>query len=213
MNLAVYKGDQIIFAKTYDSGKKALENAIIHNQDKDHVIEEKISARVVAYQPDGTWLGKDVMVFKVDSEGNFMGEPELYKEKFINIKETPKDFSTNQWDPKFMSFAQLRKYLKIFSTTSPVTRRRLLVDLNYKLALPFTALVTVLVCVPFSIETGRANALIGMVRGITVAIMYVPVMAISLALGKGGTLPPVIAAWLSNVLFAALGIYFIYKKS
>ncbi len=214
-NLAVYgKGAQIIFAKSYKPDEKALENVIIHKQDKDHVIREKISARSVVYdESTKTWKGSDVIIFRVGPDGNFTGEPAVYKEYELDIKEAPQDFARNQWDPKFMSFGQLRKYLKIFNVGSPVAIRRLLVDLNYKLSFPFTALVTVIVCVPFSIETGRGNALVGMVRGITIAMMYVPVMAVSLALGKGGTFPPVVAAWLSNVLFAAIGIYFIYRKS
>jgi lipopolysaccharide export system permease protein len=213
-NLAVYgKGDQIIFAKSYSPKTKTLENVIIHRQDKDHIIKEKVSARQVRHLKDNTWEGIDVIVFRVDDKGQFNKDPEVYKSVKLNIKETPKDFSTHQWDPRFMSYGQLRKYLKIFSVGSPRTVRRLLVDLNYKLSFPFTALVVILICVPFSIETGRANPLVGMVRGITVAMLYVPVMAISLALGKGGTLPPVAAAWLSNVLFVALGIYFIHQKS
>ena len=119
----------------------------------------------------------------------------------------------NQWDPRFMSFSQLKNYLKVLKVGSYSTIRRLLVDLNYKLSFPFTALITVLVGVPFSIATGRASALIGMAKGMTVAIMYLPVMAVCLALGKGGILPPVVAAWLSNFIFAGVGIYFINRKS
>ncbi|MFC1480350.1 LptF/LptG family permease [Candidatus Omnitrophota bacterium] len=216
-DLAIYgKGDQIIFAKSFTPSTEVLKNLIIHRQDRNHLITEKISARLAKWQDDGVWAGwtgEDVIVFKVDSNGNFTGDPRIYKKKQISIKENPQDFTDTQWDPRFMSFRQLKKYLKIFSVGSPSTVRRLLVDLNYKLAFPFTALITVLVGVPFSIETGRASALIGMARGIMIAMLYLPAMAISLALGKGGVLPPVVAAWLSNVVFALVGIYFVNRKS
>lgn len=214
-DLAIYgKGGQIIYAKSFTPATETLHNVIIHRQGKGHVIAEKISARAVKWQEkDGSWFGEDVIAFKVDPKGNFSGDPEMHKSKKIFIGETPKDFVHNQWDPRYMSYGQLKKYLKIFSVGSPSTVRRLLVDLNYKLALPFTALITVLVGVPFSIETGRASALIGMAKGIMVAILYLPVMAVSLALGKGGVLPPVISAWLSNILFALIGIYFVNRKS
>ena len=112
-----------------------------------------------------------------------------------------------------MSFHQLREYIKLFGNDSKDTVRRLLVDLNYKLAFPFTALITVLIGAPFSIETGRASPLIGMARGITIAILYLPVMAISLALGKGGSLPPFISAWLAILIFTGAGIYYVNRKS
>ncbi len=213
-DLAVYgKGDQIIYAKSFTPSTATFSNMIIHRHGKDHQVTEKMSIRLVKWREEGYWVGEDVIVFKVDPEGKFTGEPEIYKEKKIAISETPADFIDNQWDPRFMSYGQLRRYLNIFKVASPLTVKRLLVDLNYKLAFPFTALITVLVGVPFSIETGRASALIGMARGILVAMMYLPVMAISLALGKGGVLPPVVAAWMSNIVFAILGIYFVNKKS
>jgi len=185
----------------------------MHRQDTSHDIKEKISARLVTWQGNGKWEGSDVIVFKVDSEGKFTGEPGVFKSKEIEIREKPKDFINNQWDPRFMSYGQLRRYLTIFKVGSPETIRRLKVDLNYKLSFPFTALVAILICAPFSIETGRANPLVGMVRGITISMLYVPLMACSLAMGKGGALSPPVAAWLSNVVFAVLGMYFINRRS
>ncbi|MBL7073061.1 MAG: LptF/LptG family permease [Candidatus Omnitrophica bacterium] len=211
--LTIYgKGDKIIYAKSFSPKTKTLNNLIIHKQDREHQIFEKVNVRIAKWR-DEAWYGQDIMVFKAGKNGKFTSAPVVYREKRIDIAETPAQFMNNQWDPKFMSYRQLREYLGIFRVGSPPTVRRLLVDLNYKIALPFTALITVLVGVPFCIETGRASALIGMVRGITVAMLYLPVMAISLALGKGGILPPFIAAWFSNVMFACVGIYFIYKKS
>ncbi|MFH1877412.1 MAG: LptF/LptG family permease [Candidatus Omnitrophota bacterium] len=213
-NLAVYgKGGQIIFAKSYLPEQSTLTDVIIHKQDENHRVMKKINARQVKYQGDGVWQGSDVIMFGLDEKGDFTGDPEIYKTKDLEIRETPSELSKSQWDPKFMSYKQLKKYLSVFNVESPVAIRRLLVDLNYKLAFPFTALITVIICVPFSIETGRANALVGMVRGITIGMLYVPVMAVSLALGKAGVFPPIAAAWLSNALFAILGVYYIYKKS
>ncbi|NQT32715.1 MAG: YjgP/YjgQ family permease [Candidatus Omnitrophica bacterium] len=213
-DITVYgEGDQLIYAKAYSPKEKTLEGVIIHKQDQSHAIYEKVSARLVKWMGSGRWMGEDVIVFKVDGSGNFIGDPGVFKKKEIILQETPELFANNQWDPRFMSYRQLKRYLEIFNVGSPATVRRLLVDLNYKLSFPFAALITVLVGVPFCIETGRASALIGMARGITVAILYLPVMAVSLALGKGGVLPPVVAAWLSIVLFAALGAYYVNRKS
>jgi lipopolysaccharide export system permease protein len=213
-DMAVYgKGGQIIFAKSFNVGDKALTNVIIHEEDVSHNVIEKISARKIRWEGEDGWVGQDVIVFKVDDQGKFMGDPEVYKTKKISIEETPEDFRKAQTDPRFMSYVQLREYLKLLKTGSKDTLRRLNVDLNYKLAFPFTALITVLIGVPFSIETGRANALIGMARGITVAIAYLPVVAITLALGKGGYIPPFLSAWLGIILFALAGIYFVNKKS
>ena len=212
-NLAIYgKGDQIIFAKEYRTGTKTLENVIIHRQDNDKNVIEKESVRLVTWD-DNKWTGTDVIVFQVDSQGDFKGEPEIFKDKDIDIRETPKDLLNTQWDTKYMSYKQLKRYLNIFRVGSALTIRRLKVDLNYKLAFPFMSVAIILLGVPFSIVSGRGSALLGMAKGITVPMLYLPLMAISLALGKGGTLSPLLSAWLANIVFVAAGIYFINKKS
>lgn len=214
-DIAIYgKGDQIIFATSFSSSEKVLKNVTIHKQNEDHKIVEKISANTLKWEEKGGWVGFDVIIFKVGPDGKFLGDPEVYKSKDIFIEEIPRDFLINQWDPRFMSYEQLKKHIEIFKMGSPSAANRLRVDLNHKLAFPFTIMITILVGVPFSIETGRsANALVGMAKGITMATLYLPVMAISLALGKAGALTPVCAAWFSNILFAAFGIYMVNLKS
>lgn len=207
------KGGMIIYAKLYHLGEKEFDDVIIHRQDENNVVIEKINARKI-YWDDSQWIGKDVIVFRRDAMEGFDSDPEIYKEKPISIQEGPQEFSHTQWNINFMSYAQLKRHLQVFKGAS-VDRavRRLRVDLNYKIAFPFIAFITVLVGIPFSVETGRASALVGMAKGILIAILYLPVLAISLALGKAGVLPPVMSAWLSNVIFAVIGIVQIRRKS
>jgi len=213
-NLSIYgEGDQIIFAKAYYPEQKQLEDVIIHKRNSDQVVTRKVNVGLARWQDSGFWLGTDVIVFDAGPRGDFTVEPEIYKSRKLGIKETPEDLINTQWDPKMMSYHQLKRYISVISVGRSASFRRLLVDLNYKLAFPFTAMVTVLVGIPFSIATGRVNALMGMARGISIAVLYIPIMAVSLALGKSGTFPPVVSAWLGIILFSFLGIHFINKRS
>lgn len=212
-NIAIYgKGGEIVFAKSYAPGTKTINDLIVHRQGEDRSVKEKVCARLAKWNGSG-WTGEDVMVFQMTPEGDFSGEPQVYKKTDIPMAENPKDFLSNQWDPRFMSSRQLIEYIKAFRDTAPNTVRRLIVELHYKFAFPFTALVMVLIGVPFSIETGRSNALIGMAKGISAGMLYLPVMAFVLALGKGGTIPPWVSAWLSIAVFSVAGAFFINKKS
>jgi len=212
-NLAVYgKDDRIIFAREYYPVNKKLEGVIIHKQDEDQVVTEKINAKTIKWRNDGFWLGMDVMVFKMKPDGKFSWEPEVYKNRKMPIRETPEELMNTQWDPKLMNYKQLKDYIDILYNNSKISAKRLMVDLHYKLSFPFTAMITVLVGIPFSIATGRVNALMGMAKGITVAMMYLPVSAVSLALGKGGILSPVLSAWISIIIFSLIGIYSVNTK-
>ena len=211
-NVAIYGyGNKIIFAREFDIQKNTLRDIIIHQQDTQNDLILKISAREIYWTEEKTWKGKDVVIYRMNSKGEFIGEPIISEETEVAITETPIDFINNQWNPEYMGYMQLKKYIDIFATGSKKTYQRLLVDLNHKIAFPFTCIVTILISAPFALSTKRGGALLGMAKGIVIALLYIPVMAFGLALGKHGTLPPVVGAWFSNVLFGGLGIYLLSK--
>jgi len=211
-NVAIYGyGNRIIFAREFDVNNNILKDVIIHRHDMKNDLIFKISAREMYWTKDGGWNGKDVVMYEMNNKGEFIGTPQLYNETKMSVIETPIDFINNQWKPEYMSFDQLRKYISIFATGSKRAYRRFLVDLNYKIAFPFTCMITILISAPFALSTKRGGALMGMAKGIVIALLYIPVMAFGLALGKGGTLPPFLAAWLSNICFGGLGIYLLNK--
>ncbi len=210
-NIAVYGyGNRIIFVREFDIKNNIARDIIMHQHDTQNDLIRKISAFEMRWI-DQKWLGKDVVIYKVNNKGEFIGEPAIHEEAFIDISETPTEFINNQWKPEYMSVAQLRRYMSVFETGSKRVYRRLLVDLHYKFAFPFTCMVLIIISAPFSLSTARGGALMGMAKGIVVALLYIPVMAISLALGKSGVFPAVFSAWFSNILFTGLGIYMIKK--
>ena len=211
-NVAIYgQGNKIIFARKFDIQKNTLEDVIIHQHDVKQDLILKISAQNIYWTKNKVWEGNDVVIYKMNNSGQFIGEPIISKEMQIPIAETPTDFINNQWKPEFMSYSQLKRYMEIFTTGSKKTYQRLKVDLNYKIAFPFTCIITVLISAPFTLSTKRGGALLGMAKGIVIALLYIPVMAIGLALGKGGILPPVLGAWFSNIIFGLSGIYLLSK--
>ncbi|MBL7155702.1 MAG: LptF/LptG family permease [Candidatus Omnitrophica bacterium] len=210
-NVAIYgAGNRIIFARKFDIQNSSLEDIIIHQHDVKQDLILKISAKRI-YWTKNRWRGEDVVIYRMNNSGQFIGEPVISQEMDIPIVETPTDFINNQWKPEFMSYRRLKSYIEVFATGSKKTYQRLLVDLDNKIAFPFTCIVTILISAPFTLSTARGGALLGMAKGMLIALLYIPVMAIGLALGKGGILPPLLGAWFSNIIFASAGIYLLNK--
>ena len=211
-NVALY-GDEnrIIFAREFDIQKSILRDVVIHQHDVKNDLILKFSINTIYWTKEKKWRGEGVVVYKMNSKGEFLGKPDIFEETDIALTETPTDFINNQWKPEYMSFAQLKRYINIFATGGRKTYRRFLVDLNYKIAFPFTCIVMILISAPFSLSTRRGGALLGMAKGIVIALLYIPVMAVGLALGKGGVLPAAVGAWLGNILFGGLGVYLLNK--
>ena len=85
-----------------------------------------------------------------------------------------------------------------------------MVALYRKLSFPMTTLIMTLIAVPFAVTVGRRGALYGVGAGITLAIIYWGAMSVSAALGTGGALTPLLAAWTPNILFGAAAVYLFF---
>jgi LPS export ABC transporter permease LptG len=120
--------------------------------------------------------------------------------------ETPDVFGTEQPDPRFMGYSQLRAFTDTLRARGfDVLEQE--VGLARKIAFPFVTLVMVLIAVPFAVTIGRSGAMGGIGVGIAVAITYWTVISVFAALGTGGVLAPVLAAWAPNLLFGAGAAY------
>jgi lipopolysaccharide export LptBFGC system permease protein LptF len=116
--------------------------------------------------------------------------------------EPPAHFSTDPPDPEFMSFTQLRAYTEQLAQSGfDVVRQR--VALYRKLSFPFVTLVMTLIAVPFAVTVGRSGAMAGIGVGIALAIVYWTTILFFAAMGSGGLLTPMLAAWAPNLLFGA----------
>lgn len=206
------EGGLILFAREYDVNELRFSDVTLHLHDRDNVLMEKISAAEVQWEEE-EWIAKSVISFSRDEDGLFGTDPDVRARKPVGISESPHEIERAQWDVQYMSFESLKEHIDRFRRTSPRAVRRFTVDLHHKLAFPFVALITLLVGIPFSVETGRTSALIGMAKGIFFAMLYLPVMALSLALGKAGVIPPVLSAWLGHIVFGMVGVVYINRKS
>jgi len=85
---------------------------------------------------------------------------------------------------------------------------RLRVQFWQKTASSFTPFVMVLLGLPFAFKVGRRGSMYGVGVGLLLAIVFWATAAIFNALGLETILPPFLAAWSPNVIFAAIGAYF-----
>ena len=83
------------------------------------------------------------------------------------------------------------------------------VSLRRKVAFPFVTIIMTMLAIPFAVSTGRRGALYGVGLGIALAIVYWLALSLFGALGEGGMLSPVLAAWAPNILFGAAAIYMV----
>lgn len=210
-NITVFgKEGKMFYARYYYIQTKILQDVIILEHDINQVLRRKITAEKMEWLGQN-WRFYDCVIYRFDKDGAVIGEPLIFKTKILRFYEKPEGLLKHQTQPEFMNYSQLKDYIRLLSFGSERTANRLLVDLHQKLALPFMSIVVMLIGIPFALKRSRAGAIMSMGISIAIAVSFYGVNAISIALGKGGFLPPIISAWSANIIFCGLGITLIRK--
>jgi lipopolysaccharide export LptBFGC system permease protein LptF len=115
-------------------------------------------------------------------------------------------FKVDAPDSEMMTYRQLREYIAQLQSSGTYAARYM-VSLQRKIAFPFVTVIMTMIAVPFAVATGRRGALYGIGVGIVLAIVYYVALSVFGALGEGGVLGPVLAAWAPNILFGAVALY------
>ena len=107
-----------------------------------------------------------------------------------------------------MSYEQLNRYI-VRLQGSGFRVVPYVVQLQRKIAFPFVTLIMTLLAIPFAVTTGRRGAMYGIGIGIVLAIAYWTMQSVFAAIGSGGAISPLLAAWAPNILFGAAAVFMI----
>ncbi len=123
------------------------------------------------------------------------------------LPDRPQDLRVMDKDPEELNFQRLRHHIHELSRKGiDTTESR--VDLHLKLALPFVPLVMVLVGTPLATRNPRRRPIATTIGiGLVVGFSYWVLLALTISLGHGGALPPIVAAWTANGVFAVFGAF------
>ncbi len=119
------------------------------------------------------------------------------------LSERPDDFRKRREDPDEMGFAELSEYVSRLRQ-SGLRVDRYTVQLDLKLAFPWINFIVVVMGAALAARLRNPNAAVGFGVSVFTAFFYYGLMRAGEALGQGGTLPPVVAAWGANFVFGVL---------
>ncbi|MCF6286543.1 MAG: LptF/LptG family permease, partial [Candidatus Hydrogenedentes bacterium] len=91
----------------------------------------------------------------------------------------------------------------------PTTRAR--VAFHTKFSRPALCFIIVWLAIPFALRVRGGGLFLSFGLSIALGLAYVTLYAIAIGLGNIGLLPPVVAAWLANVVFLGMGVLFFHK--
>ena len=129
-----------------------------------------------------------------------------FTERTLSL-EPPEFFKAEEPDADRMNYGELKGYISLLQSSGSMNVTKYVVDLQRKIAFPFVSVIMTLLAIPFAVTTGRRGAMYGIGAGLLLALVYWTMLSVFGALGAGGWISPVLAAWAPNILFSAAAVY------
>jgi lipopolysaccharide export system permease protein len=190
--------------KLYHPEKNLLEGITIYRFDPAFRLRERLDARSARWQ-DGQWIFAEASVTTFPPDGfpirKFLAEISL------PLPETPADFQIVNKNPEEMNFSELQKYVhKIESDGYNSYKYR--TAMHHCFSYAFIGVVLAFLGIPIALRREKgAGIAVGVAFCIIISLAFYLVYSLSISYGQAGTLPPILAAWLGNIIFAMVGFY------
>ena len=163
-------------------------------------------AQSASFVKDATWQAEKGWTRDFENTGESRAFPFQPFDHTLKTFEPAALFTTESPDPDFMSYTQLRAYTdRLRASGLDVVKQQ--VALWRKLSFPFVTLIMTLLAIPFAVTIGRSGAMAGIGVAIGIAIVYWTTISVFAAMGAGGVMTPVLAAWAPNLLFGVGALY------
>ena len=204
-----YKSQNAIYNfKLYVPSENRLKGVTISYLDPQFNLSSRIDAREALWKGD-RWELQDVL--RTTFSGREFPVIERLPTLAADIAETPDDFQVVQKSADQMGFRELRNYIrKLRQEGYDATRYE--TDLQGKIAFVFVSLILALIGVVFPMRSERSGGIAqGIGIGVIIGFSYWIVFAFTLSMGRSGTLPPVVAAWATNVILGVVA-FVMYRR-
>ena len=199
-----FKGRQSISHISYFNPRnQSISGITLNFFDEQFRIVRRVDAEKGVFK-QGYWVFYDIMEQVLNQEtGSY--DVKFIKEKNEFIDFLPEDLKRVAERSEEMNFRELHDYIRdVEAEGYDATPYQ--VDFHGKFALPVACLI---LCVIGTGITLRKNTMQGIsvtiIYGIGVVFIYWISHSFCLSLGYGGILSPIIAAWISNFIFACFG--------
>ena len=188
-----------------DCTDKQLHNITLLDASKDGTIQI-LQAKQGATTPQG-WFFQKGAIYTVTDSGKTL-DTTLFDDSTIKFgMDLSKEMDRNLANEH--NFVQLCQYL---AKPDIQDKHILKISLFDKIALPLTTIVLVLIGVPLAITPPRVRYNRGFLFSILIIFAYYLIRALSISFGEAGSLIPLLAAFMPNIILSIIGVGLYYRK-
>jgi LPS export ABC transporter permease LptG/LPS export ABC transporter permease LptF len=205
---------RIYYYRYFDASAGAMNDVYVFDLEPNTFrLTREIVAEKATWSPTGkTWLfengwsctfeGANCTKYKNFKRGSGNSESLTFAE----LNEPPDHFVKEPLQHTQMNFLELGSYIADLSR-SGIGTTKLEVQFYRKFSVPMFPMILALIAVPFGFIVGNRGAMTGIGVSLVIAIAYLAINPLFEKLGDVRLLPPTMAAWSPDALFALVGVY------
>jgi len=175
---------------------------------------EKINDKGLYYKLTSEYAKWDSVKTKWSIQNYFIRTIDGMNEKIRSGKQydtaislKPSDFIENIHNIETMNFSELNKFIKKEKLKGSDSVSFYQVEKHKRIAFPFATVVLTLIGVSLSSRKMRGGIGFHLGAGLTLSFAFILFMQVSTTFATNGNLPAVIAVWIPNIIFGAMGWY------
>ena len=194
----------------------SLLNTSIYSLNKEKLLSQITQATNTSKLSDSSW--NILSGWSYDLEGaNKEGFQRINGEGFLPTIVIPEGISIFRRlvnEASKMNFLELKSYITYLSDFGASTTS-LRVDLEKKLAFPFSCIPLLMVAFPLALKAGRrgSGTLAGIGLSLLIGFTYWITGSLFESAGRQAFLPPGLSVWGAHALFLAVGFFLIFRRN
>jgi lipopolysaccharide export system permease protein len=199
------KGNRAIyFIRYFNPQNKSVSGVTLNYFDKAFKLSKRIDATRGVYQK-GKWILSETMEQVLDEESDTF-VVRIHPQQTVEMDILPEDLTRVFTKSDEMNVTELFSYIReVESDGYDATAFR--VDLHARFAFPVLTIIVCIIGIGIAAKRkGPEGPSVSIAYGAIVVFLYWVVHSLCLSLGYGGVLPPIIAAWISNIIFSCYAV-------
>lgn len=187
-----------------------MEKVLLEYYDDNGNLERRVSATTADWNGK-SWVFKGVVEQDYKTQISTASPTTIAELTIPAIVEKPGDFARQSKKPNEMSYRELKDRIETYERTKFMDTTELQVELAMKTSLPFASFFFAIIGASFGLTNSRSGAFIGFGVSMLIIFLYYVLMSVFTALGKSAYLPPLLAAWAQNIIFAFGGFHIVAR--
>lgn len=195
--------------KYYDSNSKSAGTFFLHRTKDTNVIYNLRSESMRWDTAKKNWKLKNVVERKIHSLGE---EINNYDSLNINLNLQPKDLRFDYYLKDKLTSSELKKFIEMEELRGTEGLNTLKVEYYRRTATSVSVLLLTLIGAVIASRKTRGGSGLHIALGFILASMFILTDRFSTTFSVKGNLPPMLAAWIPNIIFIIVAI-FLYRRA